>query len=125
VKNTGTIISIVLILVVLVVLLGGTGMMGFGSFSMGPSMMGGFGMQGYGGQFGLGFNALGAMLSLVIWTLIIGGLALLGVWFLRNAGWTAFTTSTSASPVDIAKARYARGEITKEQYEELRRELAP
>ncbi len=125
-RSTGTIIGIVLIVILVVLLLGGAGMMGFGGFGMGPGMMGGFGgmMGGYGNQFGFGFNPLGAILSLVFWALIIGGIVLLVVWFVRNAGRTSFTPSMGASPLDIAKARYARGEISKEQYEELRRDLA-
>ncbi len=31
---------------------------------------------------------------------------------------------TSQTPVEILKARYARGEITREEYEQLRRDLA-
>ena len=30
---------------------------------------------------------------------------------------------TSQSPVEILKARYARGEITREEYEQVRRDL--
>jgi putative membrane protein len=30
----------------------------------------------------------------------------------------------SRSPLDILKERYARGEITKEEYQEMRRDLA-
>lgn len=33
------------------------------------------------------------------------------------------TTSTKIDPVDIAKERYAKGEITKEQFAEIKKEL--
>ncbi len=124
-RNSGTTIGILLVVLLLVLLLGGAGMMGFGSFGMGPGMMGGYGMMGrYAGPFGLGFNPLGLALSFVFWALIIGGIVLLVMWFVRNARGAAFTPSMGESPLDIAKARYARGEITKEQYEELCRDLA-
>ncbi len=122
-RSAGTIIGIILIILLLVLLLGGAGMMGFGGSGMGPGMMGGFGMHGYGGQFGFGFNPVGAILSLVFWALIIGGIALLVVWFARNAGRASLTTGTGETPLDILKARYARGEISKQQYEEMRHDL--
>ncbi len=122
-RNTGTIIGIILIVVLLMLLIGGAGMMGFGGFGMGPGMMGGFGMHRFGGPFGFGFNPLGAILSLVFWALIIGGIALLVVWLVRNAGRTSLMPSTGESPLDILKARYAKGEINKQQYEEMRHDL--
>jgi putative membrane protein len=33
------------------------------------------------------------------------------------------TTNTKIDPIDIAKERYAKGEISKEQYDELKKEL--
>lgn len=32
-------------------------------------------------------------------------------------------TATSQSPLEILKARYARGEISREEYEQMRRDL--
>jgi len=117
-KNIGTVVAIVLI-VALALLFGGVGMMGFGGFGMmGPGMIGGYG--GYGGMMGgYGFNPLGAILSLVFWALLIGGIVLLVVWLARNSGHTSLITS-SGSPLDILKARYAKGEITKEQFDTIK-----
>ncbi len=125
-KNVGTILGIILVVVLVVLLLGGAGMMGFGGFGMG-GMMGGYGgyggmMGGYGPQ-GFGFNPIGAIISLVFWALIIGGVVLLVVWLARNAGRTSFGTSGSESPLEILKARYAKGEITKEQFDAIKRDL--
>jgi putative membrane protein len=116
-KNTGTILGVILVVVLVVLLLGGAGMMGFG--------MGGYG--GYGGMMGgyggYGFNPIGMIFSLVFWALIIGGVVLLVVWLARNAGRTALGTSGSESPLEILKARYAKGEITKEQFDAIKRDL--
>ncbi len=119
-KNTGTILGVILVVVLVVLLLGGAGMMGFGGFGMGG--YGGYGgmMGGYGGY---GFNPLGSILSLVFWALIIGGVVLLVVWLARNAGRTSFGTSESESPLEILKARYAKGEVTKEQFDAIKRDL--
>ena len=111
-KNTTTILVIVLGILLALVLLSGVGMMGFGGFGMMRNgMMGGY---------GYGSNPLGAILSFASWALIIGSVVLMVVWLGRNAG---KATSSSEAPLDILKARYARGEITKEQFDAMRRDL--
>ncbi len=125
-KNTGTILGVILVVLLVVLLLGGAGMMGFGGFGMG-GMMGGYGgyggmMGGYGPQ-GFGFNSIGMIISLVFWALIIGGIVLLVVWLARNAGRTTFGASAGDAPLDILKSRYAKGEITKEQFDAIKRDL--
>ncbi len=123
-KSAGTTIGVILIVVLLVLVLGGAGMMGLGGFGMGPGMMGGYGgMMGRYGPFGFGFTPLVAILSVVFWALVIGGIVLLVMWFVRNAGWSSFAPSTGEPPLDTLKARYAKGEINKQQYEELKRDL--
>ena len=128
-KNVGTVLVIVLVVVLVLLLLGGVGMMGFGGLGMG-GMMGGYGgyggyggmMGGYGPQ-GFGFNPIGTIISLVFWALIIGGIVLLVVWLARNAGRASFGASAGDAPLDILKARYAKGEITKEQFDAIKRDL--
>lgn len=125
-QNTGTILGIILVVVLVLILLGGAGMMSFGGFSMGPGMMsGGYGgmMGGYGNQFGYGFNPIGAIISLASWALLIGGVVLLVVWFARSGGLSGLSAGGRESPLDILKSRYARGEITKEQFDAMRRDL--
>lgn len=112
-RNTTTIIVIALVVLLVLFLLGGAGMMGFRGFGMMGNMMGGY---------GFGYNPLYAILSLVSWALIIAGVVLLVVWFVRTAGKT--TSESSQSPLDILKVRYAKGEISKEQFEEMKRELS-
>ena len=128
-KNIGLVVGVVLIVVLAVLLLGSAGMMGLGGFGlMGPGMMGGYGgfggmMGGYGAQ-GFGFNPLGAILSLVSWALIIGGGVLLVVWLARNAGRTSSGASSGDAALEILKTRYAHGEITKEQFDAIKKDLA-
>lgn len=118
-QNTTTVLVIVLVVLLAVLLFGGFGMMGLGGFGMMNGGMMNRMMGGYG--YGYGFNPLGAILSLVSWALIIGGIVLLVVWFVRNTG--KANSASSQSPLDILKARYARGEITKEQFNAIKRDL--
>ena len=120
-KNAGTILGVVLLVVLVLLLLGGAGMMGFGGMGMAPGMMGGYG--GYGGMMGYVFNPLGAILSLVLWALIISGIVLMVVWLARNANRGESFIGSSESPLDILKRRYAKGEVTKEQFDAIKRDL--
>ena len=57
---------------------------------------------------------------LVFWGVIIA-LIVWGVSMLAKPH--AVQRPTSDTPLDIAKARYARGEISKEEFEQLRKDL--
>ncbi|MBI5029296.1 MAG: SHOCT domain-containing protein [Chloroflexi bacterium] len=122
-KNTGTVLGVVLIVVLVSLVFSGAGMMGLGGFGMMNGyggMMGGNGMMGgYGNQFG--FNPIGAIISFVLWALVIGGIVLLVIWLARNANFA--TGASSGSTVEILKTRYARGEITKDQFDEMKKVL--
>ena len=78
-------------------------------------MMGinGFGMMGlFGGLIGLLFN-----LAILI------GIVVLIVWAVKR--FTGNTPIASAqSPREVAQARYARGEITREQYQQILQDLS-
>ncbi len=82
-------------------------------------MMGGFGVFG-----------LGMVLMVLFWVAIIGGAIWLVATLARGNQRTMATANKNSSvsgqerPIDIIQARYARGEITQEQYEELKRDLA-
>lgn len=110
-RDVAVVIGVVVVVLLLVALLGGGMMMGWGM--MGPGMMG----------WGFGFNPLGWVVMLLFWLLIIGGVALLAVWFFRQATPAAMGPHPPTSALDILKERYARGEITREQYEEMRHEI--
>ena len=74
---------------------------------------------------GFGFGGLGLILMLVFWLVIIG----MAVWLLSNLfprATDAFKTGKkdlSESPMEILKQRYARGEISKAEYNEIQKDL--
>lgn len=79
-------------------------------------MMGG-GMMGYGG-----WGLFGGIIGLVFNLLILVGIVLLVVWAVKR--FTGNNSSpTSQSPREILQARYARGELTREQYQQMLSDL--
>ena len=80
-------------------------------------------------MMGFGFGGLGLVLMIFFWVAIIG----LAVWLLSSLFPRAKTTSShlftaqrsapSESPLEILKQRYARGEISRAEYEGVRRDL--
>ncbi len=71
--------------------------------------------------FSMGFGVVGLLLMLLFW----GGLIFGAVWIVR----TVFQTTSSTRMVqvhnagDILDQRYARGELTRDQYEGIRQDL--
>ncbi|MBI3806774.1 MAG: SHOCT domain-containing protein [Nitrospirae bacterium] len=62
------------------------------------------------------------LFGIVFWILIIVGIVLLVVWVVQKAlGGGA--GGTEGSVLEILKKRYARGEISKEEFEEKKRDL--
>lgn len=90
---------------------------------MGPGMMGpGFTGRWGGWMWGAGMW-LGGLVMLVFWGALIVG-AVLVVRLLGGLSGGDERTAP-ASPLDILKRRYASGEITREQYEQMRKDLEP
>jgi putative membrane protein len=81
-------------------------------------MMHGFGFGPYGW--------IGMILSLVFWVVLLGGLVWLIVWAVRKSsgGNTVGNFPAAQSPKEMAQMRYARGEITREQYQQLVEDLS-
>jgi len=79
---------------------------------MGGGMMSGF---GFGGLIGLIFNLV-----------IIIGIVILVVWAVKRFTGSSVSgnqTSGSQSPREILQARYARGEINRDQYQQMLQDL--
>ncbi len=80
-------------------------------------MMTGWMMSG----LGLGYGLFGWLLMLLFWILIIAGIIFAVRWFFDQGKLKG--SSVEESPLDILKKRYASGEIDKEEFETMRREL--
>ncbi len=80
-------------------------------------MMGGGGMMGFGGM-----GLLGGIIGLILNLAILVGIVVLVVWAVKR-----FTAGNSPSgmqtPREILQARYAQGEITREQYQQMLSDL--
>jgi putative membrane protein len=78
-----------------------------------------------GGKMMMGFGLIGVVLMILFW----GGLILGAVWLVRavfqpgNQFGSRTQSTQEQSARDILDRRYARGEITREQYEAMRKDL--
>ena len=81
-----------------------------------PNMMGGF--------FGGGLCWIGMIFGFIFFVAIVIGVILLIVWLVRRPGYSV-TEKTSTHSLEILKERYAKGELSKEQYENMKKELMP
>ncbi len=105
----GIIVAILIIVPLIIGLFGGWQGYGYGYGMMGPGMMGGFG--------GFWFMPI---IMIVFWGLVIWGIIAL----VRGVSTGNASSSTQAdSALEIVKKRYARGEITKQEYEERKKDL--
>ena len=63
-----------------------------------------------------------------VWTVVfLGGVIALIVWGIKKLTertGSKLDTSMKRNPLDIAKERYAKGEISKEQFEQLKKDLS-
>lgn len=85
----------------------------------------GFGLSGCCGSWGSfgSYGLIGLILNLVITAVVIGGVIWLVIWLVRRAranGKATFGAETAArSPREILQVRYAKGELTREEYQEM------
>ena len=75
-------------------------------------------------NFGYGsFGWIGMILGLVIMIALITGFVILVIWAIRrmsgNSTHIQYPVSKELTAKDIAKARYAKGEISREEYQQL------
>ena len=74
-------------------------------------MMSWFGGSGYGMGHGIGGLAM-----MLFWIVII----VVGIWTVKSL---SSGKSDNSSPEDILKKRYAKGEITRDEYDRMKRDL--
>ncbi len=82
-------------------------------------------MMWWGQGFGWGWMLFGSLMMILFWGGLIAliVLATRGLTGTGSAATTPPPANTSNSALRILKERYARGEITKEEYEDMRRDL--
>ena len=83
----------------------------------------GYGMMGWGN-----YGWIGMIINLIITVAVIVGIVWLVSWMVRRIGSNGLTNVGSSvaaqSPREILQARYARGEITREQYFQMLEDLS-
>ena len=72
-------------------------------------------------MWGWGYGFFGWLMMLLFWGLIIAGAMLVIRWLVDQTRSPALGSETA---LDVMKRRYAKGEITKEQFEAMKRDLA-
>ena len=70
---------------------------------------------------GWGWGGFGMVPMLLFWVLVILGIAVLVRWLASGASGSSGDKPPHA--MDILKARYAKGEISREQFEQMKREI--
>lgn len=78
---------------------------------MGPTMFG-----PYGGGMWMFFHSF-------LWILVVIGIVLLIVWIVKQTG-KGEHSNVEESALDILKKRYARGEVSKEEYEMKKKDIS-
>jgi putative membrane protein len=118
----------VLVLLALAIFFGAI-MWGRTGYWMGPGMMRGFREPFYGHMYGgVGMmGGLGWIAMLLFWLLVLGGLAVLVIYLVRR-GRTSVRQDEmlgpkTETPLDIAKRRYASGEIDGDEFERIKQSL--
>lgn len=115
-NDAGRTVLLVILALILLPLLWGTVMMG----AMGPGMMGGWG--GWGSWDG--WSPWRALLTMLSTVLVLGGLGAIVWWVFAKAGGLDAQSGGAGDDARAAlDARYARGELTREQYHQIRRDL--
>ena len=76
-------------------------------------------------MWGIGMGLGGGLVMVSFWgALIVGAVWLARSLFPNGQHPSASSTRLEASAEDILKQRYARGEISKEQYDQMQRDLS-
>ncbi|MBI1833345.1 MAG: SHOCT domain-containing protein [Candidatus Andersenbacteria bacterium] len=95
----------------------GTGFMPMMNMMMG----GGFNMMNWNG-WGSGMPFFGGGIFMILWwVLIIGGIVFLGRWMMMGQG---MMHHKGTSALDILKERYAKGEISKQEFDDKKKDIS-
>lgn len=82
-------------------------------------MMGGYGYSSGGGTWGI----LGLVLNLLFVLLVIVGVILLIWWLARLFAPGAASHHTSSNALEALKERYAKGEISRQDFEQMKKDI--
>jgi uncharacterized membrane protein len=94
-------------------------MMGGGMMNMMGGGMMGYGMMGRGSMF----SPFGGLVMWLLIIIVIGVIVYLVIRTQKNVSERGSLIDAEGTPLDIVKKRYARGEITREEYENIRQNL--
>jgi putative membrane protein len=117
-NDTGRAILIAVLVLIALPLLWGVVMMGTGGGMMGgfgPGMMGGWGAEGR-------WEPWRVLVGLIPMLVVLGSIAALVTWAVGRSA-PAAPLAGQLSARDLLDARYARGEVTREQYQQMRDDL--
>jgi putative membrane protein len=85
----------------------------YNDWHMGPGMMGNWGMGGFGGLF-----------MIIFWVLVVAGLVFLIKRLFQSTRDGQSAGGSGYRAIEILKERYARGEISKSEFEAMKNDLA-
>ena len=80
-----------------------------------PNMMGGF--------FGGGLGWIGMVFGFIFFILVVIGIIFLIVWLVKRSTNPGVGNKTDNKYLEVLKERYAKGEITKEQFDNMKKDL--
>ena len=80
-------------------------------------------MIGHGTMYGYHFGMGWMLVGFVFWIFIITCAVLLVLWIIGKSG-RGKRVQGKESALEILNIRYARGEISKEQYDEIKRDIS-
>jgi len=91
-----------------------------------PAQRGG----GYGGYWGphmmfggWGGGWLGWIMMILFWVLIVAGVVALVKWLITSSRPSSEVGRSGGNALDILRERYARGEITKDEFEGMKKDI--